>query len=76
MYGTLVVNAWAGIHEGCDVTYNVEGSDDVYVTVSGQKQQPFEFYFQAAALRTFLERGGAALAEMNAIAAREEAGDD
>lgn len=24
MYGTLVVNSWVGIHEGCDITYSVD----------------------------------------------------
>lgn len=67
MYGTLVVNSWVGIHEGCDIAYNVHGSDDVYVTVRGTAQ-PFEFFFQADALRKFVELGGKALAEMEALA--------
>ncbi len=65
MYGTLVVNSWVGIHEGCDITYNVNGTDGVYVTVSGNAQ-PFEFFFDVAALRKFVELGGEALAEMDA----------
>lgn len=38
MYGTLVVNSWVGIHEGCDITYSVNGSNGVYVTASGKAQ--------------------------------------
>jgi hypothetical protein len=48
----------------------VHGSDDVYVTVSG-KEQPFEFYFQADALRQFLKLGSEALAEVDALAGNE-----
>lgn len=70
MYGTLIVNSWVGIHEGCDITYHVSGSDDVHVMVSG-KAQPFEFFFQAEALRKFVELGGRALVEMDALAEQE-----
>lgn len=72
MYGTLVVNSWVGIHEGCDITYNVQGSDAVYVTVSA-KAQPFEFFFDAEALRTFLEQGSQAMAKMDTLAEQEAA---
>lgn len=73
MYGTFAVNAWADIHEGCQVTYRVRGSNDAYLTVSDRKQQPFEIYFKGDALRQFVEQGGRALAEMDELAAREEA---
>jgi len=72
MYGTLIINSSVAIHEGCDIAYNVQGSDDVFVNVSGETQ-PFELYFQSDALRTFLALGNAALAEMDALADREEA---
>lgn len=72
MYGQLVVNAWVGINEGCEITCNVEGSDEVHIKVSGQAQ-PFEFHFQADAFERFLDLGGKALAEMNALAEQEEA---
>jgi len=72
MYGTLVVNSWVGIHDGCDITYNVHGSDDVYVTISGEAQ-PFEFFFQADALRKFVELGGKALAEIDALVIEDDA---
>jgi hypothetical protein len=72
MYSTLIVNSWVGIHEDCDITYNVNGSDGTYFTASG-KAQPFEFFFQADALRKFVELGSKALAEMDALAAKEEA---
>lgn len=72
MYGTLVVNSWVGIHEGCDIKYSVNGSDGVHVTASG-KAQPFEFFFDFEALRKFVELGGKALAEMEVLANQEEA---
>jgi hypothetical protein len=71
-YGTLVVNSWVSIHEGCDITYSVNGSDGTHFT-AGDKAHPFEFFFQAEALRQFIELGVKALAEMDALAAKEEA---
>ena len=75
MYGTLVVNSWVDIHEGCDITYSVNDSDSMHFTASGTAQ-PFEFFFQTNALRQFIEQGIKALAEMDALAAKEEAGCD
>jgi hypothetical protein len=72
MHGTLVVNSWVGIHEGCEITYNLNGSSGVYVSVSG-KADPFEFFFEAEALRQFLALGGKALTEIDALAAQEQA---
>lgn len=63
MHANLVVNSWVGIHEGCAITYRVDGSDGVYVTVSGHGE-PFEFFFEAPALREFVTRGQEALAEL------------
>jgi hypothetical protein len=75
MHGTLIVNSWVSIHEGCEITYSVSGSDGTHFTAGG-KAQPFEFFFQAAALRQFIELGVKALAEMDALAAKEEAKQD
>lgn len=72
MFGTLVVNSWVGIHEGCGITCDVQGGNAVFVTVSGE-DQPFEFFFEAEALRAFLEQGTRALAEMDRLAEQEEA---
>jgi hypothetical protein len=72
MHGTLIVNSWVSIHEGCDFAYKVDSSDNAHFTV-GDKTQQFEFFFQAEALRTFVEQGSKALAEMDALAAKEEA---
>lgn len=69
MQGTLVVNSWVGIHEGCDINFRVNSTDDVYVTVTGDAD-PFELFFQANTLRQFIELGGEALAEMTALAER------
>jgi hypothetical protein len=72
MYGTLVVNSWVSIHEGCEITYSVDGSDGAHFT-AGDTTQPFEFFLQAEALRQFVEQGTRALAEMDVLAAKEEA---
>lgn len=72
MHGTLVVNSWVSIHDGCEITYNVNDSDSAQFTVSGTAQS-FEFFCQAEALRRFIEQGVTALAEMDVLAAKEEA---
>jgi hypothetical protein len=72
MYGTLVINSWVSIHEGCEIKYNLNGSGGTYVTVSGNGD-PFEFFFETEALRQFLEVGGTALTELDTLAAQEEA---
>lgn len=66
MYGTLVVNSWVSIREGCDITYNVHGNDDVDFLIGGSNNQTFELVYQAEALRKFVELGSKALAEMDA----------
>ena len=66
MHGTLVVNSWVGIHQGCDITFRVNTSEDVYVTVSGGAA-PFEFFFEETSLRQFIELGTEALAKMAAL---------
>jgi len=63
MHANLVVNSWVGIREGCDITYRVDEPDGVYLTVSGHSE-PFEFFFDAVALRDFVTRGNEALAEL------------
>lgn len=65
-YGKLIFNAWVGIHDGCDMTYKVNGGDGVCVTVNDKTQPPLEFFFAADALRQFVALCGAALAEMDA----------
>lgn len=71
MRSNLVVNAWVGMHDGCEISYNVRTGDDVYVTVTGNDDPSFEFYFQREALARFVEGGGEALAEMTRLAATE-----
>lgn len=70
MHGTLVVNSWVGIHEGCDIDFRVNTSEDVYVTVS-DGAAPFEFFFEETALRQFIELGSEALAKMAALAEQD-----
>jgi hypothetical protein len=71
MFDSLVVNSWVGIHDGCAITHSVGGSDSTHFTATGNTQS-FEFSFQSEALRRFVERGVEALAEMDALAARED----
>jgi hypothetical protein len=73
MYGTLVVNSWVGIHDGCQIDFNVNGSGGTFVTVTG-KTEPFELFFGSESLRAFLDQGRKALAEMDALAEQEAGG--
>jgi hypothetical protein len=72
MSDKIIINSWVGIHEGCDLTYSVNGSDGVFF-MAGDTAQPFEFFFDFAALQTFVGLGGKALTEMSARAEAEEA---
>jgi hypothetical protein len=73
MPDTLTIGAWISLHEGCEISSDVGGSNVGLLTVRGAGQQPFELYFRAESLRQFLEVGTRALAEMDALAAQEEA---
>lgn len=60
------MKAWVAIAKGCDITYSAkENSTGVSFAVRG-KPGSFEFFFATEALRTFVELGSAALAEVNA----------
>jgi hypothetical protein len=60
------------VSEGCAISYRVEGSDLVSLTF-GTGVEAFDFSADAAALRSFLQIGSRALAEMDAQYAQEEA---
>jgi hypothetical protein len=76
MPDTLTIGAWISLHEGCEISSDVGGSNVGMMTVRGAGQQPFELYFRAEPLRQLLEVGTRTLAEMDALAAQEEAEPD
>ncbi len=67
MRDTLVVNAWVGVQDGCEITCTTEGKHGAYFTVRSADAPPFEFSFAAAALRQFLAVGGKALADLDEL---------
>jgi hypothetical protein len=66
------ISACASIGAGCPVRCTVSSSNDM-VFVFGSGRDEFEFFFQAEALRHFIEQATKALAEMDALADKEEA---
>lgn len=73
MRDTLVVNAWVGVQDGCEITCKTEGKHGAYFTVRSADAPPFEFSFAAGALRQFLAVGGKALADLDALNATRSA---
>jgi len=71
-HNTLVVSAWVDIQEGCETKHTVDGSNSANFVVSGDGH-PFQFSFESESLRTFAEHVIAAIAEMDALAEKEEA---
>ena len=70
---TLVIGSWVSLHEGCQISSDVGGSDAALLTLRGSGQQPFELHCQAVPLRQLVEAGTHALAEMDALAVQEGA---
>lgn len=68
----LVVGTWADITEGCPMRYHVDGSNLAHIVV-GTTPHEVEFSVDAEALREFATVTAAALAEVDARYAREEA---
>lgn len=52
--------------------FRVNSADDVEFSF-GDQRSPFEFVFDAGALRTYLTLGAEALAQMDALKAKEQA---
>lgn len=71
MIDNLKVLASVSISEGCPISYTVHGSDAV-TFLCGPSGDGFEFDIDAEALRDYVTRGSAALAEMDALADQED----
>lgn len=69
---SLDVNPWAGLRAGYAITFTVHDSDGIYITVNSSAA-PFECFFDSATFHEFLIRAEAALADMDAWAAKEAA---
>lgn len=70
MRDDLIVNAWVGVQDGCEITCSTESKHGVYFTVTSKDAPTFEFAFQAGALRQLIQVGSKALAEMDAPATK------
>jgi hypothetical protein len=65
-----MVYASAGVYDGCEIKHRVHGSDSADVAC-GYDHSMFAVEFTADGLREFVRHCTAALAEMDAIHARE-----
>ena len=61
---SLNVNSYVTIRDHCPMRYHVVDSDTVEFSFGGRRN-PFEFVFDATALREFLRVGAIALREMD-----------
>jgi len=68
MPGDLKVSSYVTVRDRCPMRFRVNGRDEVEFSF-GSRQDPFEFEFNAEALRGFLWLGSKARAER---AARDE----
>ena len=71
MHTSLKVSSYAISRENCPMRFRVTGIDDVEFSFGG-RFEPFEFVFDARALRKFLALGSDALQEVAALAAIAE----
>jgi hypothetical protein len=68
MHTSLKVSSYVIIRDHCPMRFRVTGTDDIEFSLGG-RYDPFEFVFNAAALREFLRLGSDALQEMAALTA-------
>lgn len=73
MRDTLVVNAWVGVQDGCEIICKTEGKHGAYFTVRSADAPPFEFSFAAGALRQFLAVRGKAQADLDELSKQRRA---
>lgn len=71
MRDSLVVNAWVGVQDGCEITCTTEGKHGAYFTVRSADAPPFEFSFAVGALRQFLAVGTQALSDLDELTAAQ-----
>lgn len=65
MPGDLKVSSYVTVRDRCPMRFRVNSSDEVEFSFGG-RQDPFQFEFDAEALREFLWLGSKALEEMTA----------
>lgn len=66
----LAVSTWTNVSEGCPITYSVSGSDTAHLMLGDNQLQ---LDFEAESMRALVAAATAALTEMDARFAREEA---
>jgi hypothetical protein len=76
--GTVVINAWVSVQNGCRITYTASRGSGAGFTVLGKHggneggNSEFEFFFETDALREFLRLGTEALAELDVPPPQQE----
>jgi hypothetical protein len=68
VHTSLKVSSYVIIRDHCPMRFRVTGTDDIEFSLGG-RYDPFEFVFNADALRSFLQLGSDALREMAALTA-------
>jgi hypothetical protein len=71
VHTSLKVSSYVIIRDHCPMRFRVTGTDDIEFSLGG-RYDPFEFVFNADALRSFLQLGSDALREMAALTAISE----
>jgi hypothetical protein len=71
VHTSLKVSSYVVIRDHCPMRFRVSGVNDVEFSFGG-RYDPFEFVFNADALREFIRLGSDALQEMAALAAIAE----
>ncbi|MFL6122727.1 hypothetical protein [Actinophytocola sp.] len=69
---TISGGSWVTVGDGCPLRAIASGSDEGCL-VFGQAPHEHEITFSMAALRDFVDKGAAVLAQMDALAAKERA---
>jgi hypothetical protein len=70
---TISGGSWVTIGDGCPLRAMASGSDEGSL-IFGQPPHEHELTFSRAALREFVTKGAAVLAQLDAVAANERAG--
>jgi hypothetical protein len=64
LFSPLKVVSWASAHANCPMRYTIANVDEM-VIIFGSDQHEFEFSLDKSALRTLVQLGTEALAEMS-----------
>lgn len=73
MYGNpVIVSTYVIVQGNCSIDFSILGSGQVEVTC-GSPRDGFQFVMATEALRKFLQLGGQALTEMDALSEHEDA---